>query len=88
MIIGLRYVPLERISPRVHLRPSQRCIGNWIGIADVLFHSSDYEPHSFEINTAWLAGMPLVCARRYRPCARSYGLIVGTAIEDFFLIHL
>jgi glycosyltransferase involved in cell wall biosynthesis len=53
-------VPLERIGPRVHLLPAQRRIGNWLGIADVLCHPSDYESHCFTINEAWLAGVPVV----------------------------
>jgi glycosyltransferase involved in cell wall biosynthesis len=60
VIIGPQYVPLERFGPRVHLLPAQRRIGNWLGIADVLCHPSDYESHCFSINEAWLAGMPVV----------------------------
>lgn len=60
VIIGPQYVPLERIGPRVHLLPAQRRIGNWLGIADVLCHPSDYESHCFSINEAWLAGVPVV----------------------------
>lgn len=60
MIIGPQYVPLERTGPRVHLLPAQRRIGNWLGIADVLCHPSDYESHCFSINEAWLAGIPVV----------------------------
>jgi glycosyltransferase involved in cell wall biosynthesis len=60
VIIGPQYVPLERLGPRVHLLPAQRRIGNWLGIADVLCHPSDYESHCFSINEAWLAGIPVV----------------------------
>jgi glycosyltransferase involved in cell wall biosynthesis len=60
VIIGPQYVPLERIGPRVHLLPAQRRIGNWLGIADVLCHPSDYESPCFTINEAWLAGVPVV----------------------------
>ncbi len=60
MIVGPQYVPLERIGPRIHLLPAQRRIGNWLGIADVLCHPSDYESHCFSINEAWLAGVPVV----------------------------
>ena len=60
VIIGPQYVPLERLGPRVHLLPAQRRIGNWLGIADVLCHPSDYESHCFSINEAWLAGVPVV----------------------------
>jgi hypothetical protein len=60
VIIGPQYVPLERLGPRVHLLPAQRRIGNWLGIADVLCHPSDYESHCFTINEAWLAGVPVV----------------------------
>ena len=60
VIIGPQYVPLERLGPRVHLLPAQRRIGNWLGIADVLCHPSDYESHCFSINGAWLAGVPVV----------------------------
>jgi glycosyltransferase involved in cell wall biosynthesis len=60
VIIGPQYVPLERVGPRVHLLPAQRRIGNWLGIADVLCHPSDYESHCFSINEAWLAGVPVV----------------------------
>jgi glycosyltransferase involved in cell wall biosynthesis len=60
VIIGPQYVPLERLSSRVHLLPAQRRIGNWLGIADVLCHPSDYESHCFSINEAWLAGVPVV----------------------------
>lgn len=59
-IVGPQYVPLERLGPRVHLLPAQRRIGNWLGIADVLCHPSDYESHCFSINEAWLAGVPVV----------------------------
>ncbi len=37
-----------------------RRIGNWLGIADVICHPSDYESHCFSINEAWLAGLPVV----------------------------
>jgi glycosyltransferase involved in cell wall biosynthesis len=60
VIIGPQYVPLESLGPRVHLLPAQRRIGNWLGIADVLCHPSDYESHCFSINEAWLAGIPVV----------------------------
>jgi glycosyltransferase involved in cell wall biosynthesis len=60
VIVGPQYVPLERIGPRIHLLPAQRRIGNWLGIADVLCHPSDYESHCFSINEAWLAGVPVV----------------------------
>jgi glycosyltransferase involved in cell wall biosynthesis len=60
VIVGPQYMPLERIGPRVHLLPAQRRIGNWLGIADVLCHPSDYESHCFSINEAWLAGLPVV----------------------------
>ncbi len=60
VIIGPQYVPLEQIGPRVHLLPAQHRIGNWLGIADVLFHPSDYESQCFSINEAWLAGVPIV----------------------------
>jgi glycosyltransferase involved in cell wall biosynthesis len=60
VIVGPQYMPLERIGPRVHLLPAQRRIGNWLGIADVLCHPSDYESHCFSINEAWLAGIPVV----------------------------
>ena len=60
VIIGPQYVPLERLGPRVHLLPARRRIGNWLGIADVLCHPSDYESHCFSINEAWLAGVPVV----------------------------
>jgi hypothetical protein len=60
VIVGPQYVPLERIGPRVHLLPAQRRIGNWLGIADVLCHPSDYESHCFSINEAWLGGVPVV----------------------------
>jgi hypothetical protein len=40
--------------------PHQRRIGNWLGIADVLCHPSDYESHCFSINEAWLADVPVV----------------------------
>jgi glycosyltransferase involved in cell wall biosynthesis len=60
VIIGPQYVRLERIGPRVDLLPAQRRIGNWLGIADVLCHPSDYESHCFSINEAWLAGVPVV----------------------------
>jgi glycosyltransferase involved in cell wall biosynthesis len=60
VIVGPQYVPLERLGPRVYLLPAQRRIGNWLGIADVLCHPSDYESHCFSINEAWLAGVPVV----------------------------
>jgi glycosyltransferase involved in cell wall biosynthesis len=60
VIVGPQYVPLERLGPRVHVLPAQRRIGNWLGIADVLCHPSDYESHCFSINEAWLAGVPVV----------------------------
>jgi glycosyltransferase involved in cell wall biosynthesis len=60
VVIGPQYVPLERLGLRVHLLPAQRRIGNWLGIADVLCHPSDYESHCFSINEAWLAGVPVV----------------------------
>ena len=60
VIVGPQYVPLERLSDRVHIYPAQRRIGNWLGIADVLCHPSDYESHCFSINEAWLAGVPVV----------------------------
>ncbi len=60
VIVGPQYVPLERLGPRVHLLPAQRRIGNWLGIADILCHPSDYESHCFSINEAWLAGLPVV----------------------------
>jgi glycosyltransferase involved in cell wall biosynthesis len=60
VIVGPQYVPLERLGPRIHLLPAQRRIGNWLGIADVLCHPSDYESHCFSINEAWLAGVPVV----------------------------
>jgi glycosyltransferase involved in cell wall biosynthesis len=73
VIIGPQYVPLERLGPRVHLLPAQRRIGNWLGIADVLCHPSDYESHCFSINEAWLAGVPVVSLRlpRRTACSRS-----------------
>ncbi len=60
VIIGPQYVSLERVSDRVHIFPAQRRIGNWLAIADVLCHPSDYESHCFSINEAWLAGVPVV----------------------------
>jgi glycosyltransferase involved in cell wall biosynthesis len=60
VIIGPQYVPLERLGSRVHLLPAQRRIGNWLGIADVMCHPSDYESHRISINEAWLAGVPVV----------------------------
>ncbi len=60
VIVGPQYVPLERLTDRVHILPAQRRIGNWLGIADVLCHPSDYESHCFSINEAWLAGIPVV----------------------------
>jgi glycosyltransferase involved in cell wall biosynthesis len=60
VIIGPQYVLLERLGPRVHWLPAQRRIGNWLGIADVLRHPSDYESHCFSTNEAWLAGVPVV----------------------------
>jgi glycosyltransferase involved in cell wall biosynthesis len=60
VIVGPQYVPLERLGPRVHLLAGQRRIGNWLGIADVLCHPSDYESHCFSINEARLAGVPVV----------------------------
>ncbi len=60
VIIGPQHVPLERIGQRVRLLPAQRRIGNWLGIADVLCHPSNYESHCFSINEAWLAGVPVV----------------------------
>jgi glycosyltransferase involved in cell wall biosynthesis len=58
--IGPQYVPLERLGPRVHLLPAQRRIGNWLDIADVLRHPSDYDSNCFTFNEAWLAGVPVV----------------------------
>jgi len=72
VIIGPQYVPLERLGPRVHLLPAQRRIGNWLGIADVLCHPSDYESHCFSINEAWLAGVPVV----------SYDYLVNRQFEE------
>jgi hypothetical protein len=60
VIVGPQYVPLERLGPRVHLLPAQRRIGNWLGIAHVLCHPSDYESRCFSINEAWLADVPVV----------------------------
>jgi glycosyltransferase involved in cell wall biosynthesis len=60
VIVGPQYFPLERLGLRVHLLPAQRRIGNWLGIADVLCHPSDYESHCFSINEAWMAGVPVV----------------------------
>jgi glycosyltransferase involved in cell wall biosynthesis len=60
VIVGPQYVPLERLTARVHILPAQRRIGNWLGIADVLCHPSDYESHCFSINEAWLASVPVV----------------------------
>lgn len=60
VIVGPQYVPLERLTDRVHIYPAQRRIGNWLAIADVLCHPSDYESHCFSINEAWLAGIPVV----------------------------
>lgn len=60
VIVGPQYVPLERLTDRVHIYPAQRRIGHWLGIADVLCHPSDYESHCFSINEAWLAGVPVV----------------------------
>lgn len=60
VIIGPQYVPLERVTDRIHVFPAQRRIGNWLAIADVLCHPSDYDSHCFSINEAWLAGVPVV----------------------------
>lgn len=60
VIVGPRYVPLERIGPRIHLLPSQSHVGDWLGIADVLCQPSDYESHCLSINEAWFAGVPVV----------------------------
>jgi glycosyltransferase involved in cell wall biosynthesis len=60
VIIGPQYMPLERLGPEVHMQPAQRRIGNWLRIADVLCHPSDYESHWLTINEAWMAGVPVV----------------------------
>jgi hypothetical protein len=59
-VIGSRHVPHDRLSPRVHLLPTQRNFDNWFGIADILCHPRQYRYPFLSINQNWLTGVPVV----------------------------